>query len=375
MAAHRQAPKTPEIVTNPAIKLLFDCNIDWASPIGGNGFFMNGALYYHFAQLSKSSSNPTIEKSLRKYGLYKIDLNSMKSKLLMTLNLPETVSIIPHGDPLTAIVAVVFDDNPNHCNRGTARYISFPVQSQQSSKGRLRVIQGKGQLQSIETTESWSLYEFSRSNALEFDFGGYQVRTSFVKTNTTEILLYLDSSRNRYYTWQPQVDNNKRGLVAYEGQGKMAGGVLFEPGDKLIHHKNLFGVAHYSAKSHSIDIIELSRWSGRAKRRVYTIYVPKIFSLDRTHLKVNFSKKVATIAANTRKQRKKVKNAAVYDYEKSWLLSKFSAPNNQYVSFEAISPEGSHIVMELKNKVTEDTESLSFYSVATRKWNKVSISN
>lgn len=371
----QKSPKTKQIpsIPKPPIKLLFDCNLDWASPIGGYGFFMQGSQYYHFAQLGKEGDGKTTEPALRKYGLYKIDLKSFKAKATISLNLPETVSIIPHGDPLIAVIAVVFNENPNHCYRGISRYISFTMQNPQSSRGKLRVIQGKGDLQSIETSGLWSLYDFSRSNALEFDFASYQVRTSYVKTNKNEILLYLDSGRNRYYTWQTQVDNNKRGLVAYEGQGKMAGGVMFEPGDKLIHQKNLFGVAHYKDKSHSIEIIELARWSGRPKRRVYTIYIPRIFELDNTHLKVNFSKKVAVIAASTRKQRKKIKNAAIFDYEKSWLLSTFTAPNNQYVAFEAISPDGAYVAIELRNKITDNTESISIYSVATRKWNKIQI--
>ncbi|MFK7826827.1 MAG: hypothetical protein AB8G05_21975 [Oligoflexales bacterium] len=352
---------------------IFNCNLDWSSPIGGNGFFTNNTEYYHFAQLAKENSTKKIEGPLRKYGLYKIDVKTLKSKLLMTLNLPETVSIIPHGDPLKALVVVVFNSNPNHCNRGAARYISFPIQKRQKSGGKLQVIQGKGDFQTVETTKLWNLYDFSRSNALEFDFGSFQVRTTFVKRNENEILLYFDSNRNRYYTWQPQQTSGKRGLVAYEGQGKMAGGVIFSSGDKLIQRKNLFGVAHYKKDSQSIDIIELSRWSGRAKRKVYTIYIPKMFNLDQTHLKTNFAKKIATVAASTRKQRKKIGNIAIFDYEKSWLLSSFSAPNNQYAAFESISPDGGYVAIEARNKVSENTETLSFYSIGTRKWNRIQI--
>ena len=360
-------------VLSQSANLQFDCNLDWASPIGGSGFFTKEAAYYHFAQLANKKVSKPAEIPQRKYGLYKIDLKSMKSKLLMTLNLPETISVIPHGDPLTALVVLVFNHNPNHCLRGSARYISFPIQKRQKSKGGLRVIQGKGDFQTVRTAGQWRLYDFSRSNALEFDFGKYQVRTSYVKTKPNEILLYLDSNRNRYYTWQPQATNSKRGLVAYEGQEKMAGGVIFAPEDKLIHQKNLFGVTQFKKESHSIDIIELGRWSGRADKKAYTIYVPKIFDLERTHLKINFAKKIVTIAASVRQQRKKVKNIAIFDYEKSWLLSSYSAPKNQYAAYEAISPDGGYVVVESKNKVTEQTMSLSVYSIGTRKWNRIYI--
>lgn len=356
------------------VRSKFDCNKDWASPVGGNGFFTKDLTYYHFAQLSKQATSNSIEGSQRKYGVYKVSLATMKPKLLMTLDLPKTESIVPHSDPPTALTAIVFSGFSNLCLRGPARYISFPIETGKKASDKLRVIQGKGKLQTIETNGLWNVFDFSRGSALKFDFNSYQVRTIFLTTRPDEILLYLDPDRRRYYTWQPKVENDKRGLAAYEGQGIRAGGMLFAEGDKLIHQKNLFGVAHYKTKDQGIDIIELGRWTGRSDKKVYTIHIPKSYTLDQTHLKVNFSRKIATIAANSQRQRKKTKTTIIYDYEKSWKLSKFDTPVNQYVAFETISPNGNYVVIESKSKITENTELLAIYSVASRKWKKVYLS-
>lgn len=349
-----------------------ECQEDWAAPLGGPGYFgSKNQYYYHLGNIGTSNKKQKSGTKLFRYGLFKIDINNAKSLPMMTMKLPTAEAFIPYGqENLSAIIAFVFNKSSEDCINGKARFIGFPVNSAESgsSKKKLSVIQGRGVFQIVETPDFPVVWDFSKKALLEFDFQTMQSRSMVIRLANNEVPIYFDHQKRRYYAWHFMDERKQKGLVAYDGSGKIAGRLLFQSGDKLLQQKNYFGVAKIRHSDNSIMIIELERWSGIGSKKSYSLHIPKDHRVISASIKAHFSKKIAVISGFTKKSRKSWRKLYIYDYEKSWQLSVLTPPPGQYISHESISDDGHWIMAELRHFGTDLTASLSLFSTQTRKW-------
>ena len=360
------------VVTIPQGLPSSQCQEDWAAPLGGPGYFgSKSQYYYHLGNIGTSSKKQKSGTKLFRYGLFKIDINNARSQPLMTMKLPTAEAFIPYGqESLSAIIAFVFSKSSEDCVNGKARFIGFPVSSGDAgaTKKKLSVIQGRGVFQIVETPTFPMVWDFSKKALLEFDFQTMQSRSMVIRLANNEVPIYFDHQKRRYYAWHFMDEKKQKGLIAYDGSGKIAGRLLFQSGDKLLQQKNYFGVAKIRHSDNSIMIIELERWSGIGSKKSYSLHIPRDHRVINASIQAHFSKKIAVISGFTQKSRKQWRKLYIYDYEKSWQLSALTPPQGQYISHESVSDDGHWVMAELRHVSTGLTASLSLFSTQTRKW-------
>lgn len=358
--------------------LYKNCLDDWGSNNAKTGFFStDGKQYYQFANLGrtiKTDKNKNKRSNLFRYGLYKTDTKELKPKLLLTLNLPKTLAIIPHGDPLEAITAFIFQSRMNNCVLGKARYIGINVKNSKGSRSsKPQTIQGNGTYHFVQTDHYPIVFDIDKKGIIEFDYQSYQSRNTFIRTQINDLPLYVNLQKRRFFAWHFLDEKKQRGLVAYDSGGRVAGRLLVKSGDKIIQQKNYFAIAQFKKNTNSINIIELPRWTGGKSNREFEIFLPKSFNVLKANLKVHFEKKVAVIFGNTESIRKKYQRVIIYDYQKKWQLYNYKSPGNTYVEYMDFSPDGNWIFFEIKNRTTSKSTHLGAFSVTTRKWVDLSL--
>ena len=373
-----QSGTTAGRLPDPGSLPATNCQGDWAAPLGGPGYFDSHNLhYYHLGNIGGTKKKDRSGARLYRYGLFKVDINNARSRPLMTIKLPITDAIIPFGtESLSAIMTFVFSSPGNPCINGKARYVGFPVNPGSAKvnnrrRTSLSVLQGRGMFQLISSPGFPMAWDHSKKSVQEFDFQTMQSRSLPVRLSPTEVPIYFDITKRRYYAWHFLDKNKQRGLIAYEGSGKIAGKLLFQPGDKLLQQKNFFAVARIQHTDNSILIIEPDRWSGSQGEKTYTLHIPREYPVSEASIKISFIKKLALVSGFSKNSRKKWRTVFVFDYQKSWQVSSLSAPSDQYIAYESISNNGQWVMAELRSLKMDTTTSLSLYSNQSRKWTNI----
>ncbi|MCB9228548.1 MAG: hypothetical protein H6618_02965 [Deltaproteobacteria bacterium] len=384
-AADKTTPKLPAAkLTSQATKdirnisdfLLSDCQTDWAAPSGGPGYFdPDSRYYYHLGNTGLTQKDQKNRNPIYRHLLFRVDLNNAQSSAIMSITLPSVRAIIPFAkDRLSAVIAFIFDQPDSGCTSGWSRYVGFPISSvsgQKKTQKKLSVIQGKGNIRLTETPGFPVVWDQQKHAFLEFDFNTIQSRLLSVRLSETEIPVYYDPGKRHYYAWHFKDQQQQRGLVAYDGSGKIAGRLQFHNEDKLLQHKNLFGAVRIQQDKNSLLIIEPERWSGSSTEKSYPVHVPQEHPVATAAVRPDFRSKLVLVSGFHKNQRQQWRKLYIFDYQKSWLLSTFTPPAGQYIAYEQISDNGQWVIAELRSTEQETSTALALFSVQSRTWTNI----
>jgi hypothetical protein len=370
-------------VTNPGMNSAqkqpaskYPCEPDFASPRGTEGYFTpDGGLFYFMAPVKPAEASPGDLRRRYRYNILQMDMKTRQITVLAATDLPEVDAIVPHGNPVQGITAIIWQGESIPCHYGDANYVTFSLNSTMPSLKNPKLlvpkaVQDQGPVAVVESSEFPQVYNIKRRSILELDFELFQTRHTVLSTPEAEIPLYSEISKRMQYTWRPQRGSTEepKGLVAYKNAKDAAAKLQFKGDDKLLQQGKLFGVSKYDFKSNSIKIVEVAKWSGMPNFAEFIVTLPREFSIRESEIKINFAKRLILVAGQGLAGKRIWHRIFIYDYQNGWELGPAPYKGNSFVSYGDIDPTGAYAVTALSNGETGLLEQILVFSFNTRKW-------
>ena len=346
------------------------CHPALAAPQVGNYFYdKKGEAYYFVTQMHRLYKIAKDKSPLYRYYLYRLDLKTLKVKLLKVLTGKKMRFFISVGDPIKALYGYYFEEFNLLCANGKAQFTGFSLDPK--VKFPLENVSKSNQPVFIGTPSGLMIFSPLEKSAyrLNENSPGKALGESIV-LNKNETLVYFDKEKSHRYTVVSSGD--KKTLVAYKNK-KIMGQLDIGVNDRFIQQNDIFGSARYEKKDNLINIIEYPKWTAVDQLNSHYIYLDKELDARNNHLKVDFLKKIAIISGSDLEQRKRSKKLLIYDYKMGWLMSKIKLSKKNYIAFESISPNGDFVIAEIRDSRTDHFQDLKVYKISLRKWVEISM--
>lgn len=306
-----------------------------------------------------------------KYSLEVLDINTLVSKVKMTLSIPKVDQVIfpvdKEGDGLTLIR---FDNNDNGCFKGKARLTALSYGKENVTEKKLAALSDKGLITSYGMLSGSGVYDYTEKLSLRYQFDPFLRAHSKVEIETDIRMLYSDQVGGKDGYIAIRETDPTRELLRISRTGVVKDKMNLKAGDRLVRNGPYFGVIRAAASQNLLYFLENGRWSGSNSSKVYRIPVPS--DLVTNHVSMLFSAKAKTLMlfSSTPLSRKKANSVYVYDYENSKLLSHLALPNDSMPGEIHYDTFGKVGVVEEIGKKDNKRKALHVFRLKNINWQK-----
>ena len=335
-----------------------------------NGFFAQNGQHFFYVKHLKYIGEFTNEKKPRhSFTLMRLDLKAMTTEALKTFQMTESKFFRPSGPRLDAVYQIRFKSREQECPEG--EILLSKISLKDENKTAVEKLDFKNYRPIFIT--SWqnilvfngAKHKFHPLNILE----SAPSNSLDMTLDKDEIPLYVHLKKRHIYTLLEKTSHKL--LKAYSGSEKVAASLKIGKNQRILQNESLFGILDYDSIDNFLTIIEVPRWSPVEKTVKNFVYLPKVFSPLKTHVKIDFDKKILTVAGGSYSERKKVGLVQIYNYQNSWKIGEIKVPSHFFISEEYISPDGKFVLVEISDTTYNYVKHIAVFSVLDRKWKKI----
>lgn len=353
-------PSVPEATATatPAPEMA-DCMSYIANPESGELFFAQEGKVVYFLSRQSGESSPE-----GKGFLFEVDIESLRSKRIVSLKIGDNAALVGHGQPLEAMTVLDFHKARVGCGEGTAAGIGIKW------IGKQKIIKSypQGSYKIVASDKGPIVADMEQSNIKLLDLNTFQKRT-LTSFPAKFYPLFLRNSPLQLIGFKPEQDE----LVRLDDHDPEPSAVLkLKKGMRLVQDQDQFGIVTSGDAGRVLQVKQIKGWSGDAFRGI-DIRLPDGVLADRVGVNVDFRTGICLVQGANPDLRREMRQVLIYNSAKGQMDKVLKAPEGQYFSQAVFGQRGRKIVVLSRSLQDDGVQSVRVGDVATGDWRELAI--
>jgi hypothetical protein len=355
-----QKSSAPEAAAPAAVAPeTVDCMSYIANPESGELFFAQEGKVVYF--LSRQSGEVAPEG---KGFLYEVDIESLRSKRIVSLKIGDNAALVGHGQPLEAMTVLDFHKARVGCGEGATAGIGIKW------IGKQKIIKSypQSRYKIVPSDKGPIVADMEQNNIKILDLNTFQKRTMTTFPAKFQPL-FLRNVPLQLIGFKPEQDE----LVRLDDHDPEPSAVLkLKKGMRLVQDQDQFGIVTSGDAGKVLQVKQIKGWSGDAFRGI-DIRLPDGVLADRVGVNVDFRTGICLVQGANPDLRREMRQLLIYNSAKGQMDKILKAPEGQYFSQAVFGQRGRKIVVLSRSLQDDSVQSVRVGDAATGEWRELPI--
>jgi hypothetical protein len=350
----------PEVATPAAVAPeTADCMSYIANPESGELYFAQDGKVVYF--LSRQSGEMTPDG---KGFLYEVDIDTLRSKRIVSLKIGDNAALVGHGQPLEAMTVLDFHKARVGCGEGATAGIGIKW------IGKQKIIKSypQGNYKIVASDKGPIVADMEAKNIKLLDLNTFQKRT--LTTFPEKFYpLFLRNVPLQLIGFKPEQDE----LVRLDDHDPEPSAVLkLKKGMRLVQDQDQFGIVTSGDAGRVLQVKQIKGWSGDAFRGI-DIRLPDGVLADRVGVQVDFRSGICLVQGANPDLRREMRQVLIYNSAKGQVDKTLKAAEGQYFSQAVFGQKGRKIVILSRSLQDDSVQAVRVGDVVTGEWRELPI--
>jgi hypothetical protein len=336
-----------------------DCMSYIANPESGELYFAQDGKVVYFLSRQSGEMMPD-----GKGFLYEVDIDSLRSKRIVSLKIGDNAALVGHGQPLEAMTVLDFHKARLGCGEGASAGIGIKW------IGKQKIIKSypQGSYKIVATDSDPVVADMDAKNIKVLDLNTFQKRT--LATFPDKFYpLFLRNVPLQLIGFKPEQNE----LVRLEDHDPEPSAVLkLKKGMRLVQDQDQFGIVTSGDAGRVLQVKQIKGWSGDAFRGI-DIRLPDGVLADRVGVRVDFRSGICLVQGANPDLRRELRQVLIYNSAKGQMDKTLKASEGQYFSKAVFGQKGRKIVVLSRSLHDDSVQAVRVGDMATGEWRELPI--